>query len=480
MRLVRLAAMSKSAMDKLRASLTQGHASRRARADEEARSGSDVAGEGITANGGAAKEQKNGTPNAGSGIASGGVGGKGHLLVSRRAVEMITTAAALREFIAHARDVGSVAYDSEFIGELTYRPVICLVQLATHERIALVDPIAATGGDGLDLLPLWDLIADERVEKVVHAGEQDLEPVVRFSGKPPARVFDLQVAAGFCGYGYPLSLAKLVATTVGVTLTKGHTFTNWQARPLTSSQLRYAADDVRYLPAIRASLGREVEARGHGDAMAEEMTRMCDAGRYVFDAAVQVNRVRGGGALEGKSASVLRELVIWRDEVAKSANLPPRVVVKDEVVVDIARLMPKSVDKLDRVKGLPKPVEAEHGGEIIDAVSRGLAVGVAARVDSEDTREMTPRQKFQADAAMNAMSLLCAGSGVDVQLAASRADLMEFLYWRLRGMSGDTPRLMAGWRAKVIGEPLLKMLNGQASIKLTWKGEEAVGEVECL
>jgi ribonuclease D len=436
-------------MDKLRASLQHGHASRRAKSHDEAAVG-------------------------GGGDVS--LPAHDNVLICRAGTEMISTTAGLVEFLEHARAVGSVAYDSEFIGELTYRPVLCLVQLATHERVALVDPIV---GDALDLTPLWELLADGSVEKVVHAGEQDLEPVVRLLGRGPANVMDVQVAAGFCGYGYPLSLAKLVGATTGVALAKGHTFTNWQARPLTSSQLRYAADDVRYLPAARAALGREVEARGHGQALAEEMAALCVAGRYVFDADVQIHRVRGSGGMDGKQTAVLRELVIWRDQAAKAADLPPRVVVRDEVLIDLARYAPKGVEGLGKIKGLPKPIEAEHGEELIAAIGRGLAAKVVSGGASGD-RDQTPRQKFQADAAMGALALLCSGAGVDVQLAASRADLTEFLAWRemKKKPAGVVPALLEGWRGEKIGRPLMGLLDGEKSMLVSWRGAEAVSECQ--
>src|SRR5262249_48948952 len=147
---------------------------------------------------------------------------------------------------------------SEFIGELTYVPKLCVIQVATTERVELIDPLA-----DIDLTPFWELIADETVEKVVHAGLQDIEPVVRILNRPAANVFDTQIAAGLAGMTYPLSLSKLVYELVGYKLGKGLTFSHWDQRPLSASQLRYAADDVRYLPAARAELARRLERLHH-------------------------------------------------------------------------------------------------------------------------------------------------------------------------------------------------------------------------
>jgi|SRR5665213_981605 len=161
--------------------------------------------------------------------------------------DMIETAGQLEQLIANLRDDGSFAYDSEFIGELTYHPRLCLLQVASHRRVALIDPLAE-----LDLTPFWELLADPSIGKIVHAGEQDIEPVVRHLRRPAANVLDTQICAGFIGLPYPLSLSKLVAELTGARLGKGLTFTHWDNRPLSQVQLRYAADDVRYLPAAAA------------------------------------------------------------------------------------------------------------------------------------------------------------------------------------------------------------------------------------
>ena len=182
-----------------------------------------------------------------------------HPLVPQGSSTLVTTESQLTELIGHLQSSGRFAYDSEFIGELTYIPKLCLIQVASAERIGLIDPLA-----GLNLKPFWELIADPAVEKIVHAGQQDLEPVCRELGRAPANVFDTQIAAGFIGLPYPLSLSKLINETAGVKLGKGLTFSHWDQRPLSAMQLRYAADDVRYLVLAREKIGQRLDgARPH-------------------------------------------------------------------------------------------------------------------------------------------------------------------------------------------------------------------------
>jgi len=211
-----------------------------------------------------------------------------HPLVPKGAAELVADNAALAALIAHLREAGQFAYDSEFIGELTYFPKLCLIQVASSTRIGLIDPLAK-----MDLKPFWELLADPAVEKIVHAGQQDIEPVSRNLGQAASNFFDTQVAAGLAGLPYPLSLSKLVAATTGAKLGKGLTFTHWDQRPLSDVQLRYAADDVRYLPRVRAELGDRLERLGHFAWAKQECESLCDTTLFRFDPRTQYLRVRG-------------------------------------------------------------------------------------------------------------------------------------------------------------------------------------------
>ena len=224
-----------------------------------------------------------------------------HPLVTHAPPDLITTGRQLEELIEHLRSAGRFAYDSEFIGELTYFPKLCLIQTATAQRVALIDPLA-----DLDLRPFWELIADGSVEKIVHAGQQDIEPVFRHIGKMARNVFDTQVSAGLAGLPYPLSLSKLVQELAGARLGKGLTFSHWDQRPLSAMQLRYASDDVRYLPRVRAELGARLDALGHDGWAAEECAALCDPVLYKFDPETSYQRVRGATSLQPRNLAVLR------------------------------------------------------------------------------------------------------------------------------------------------------------------------------
>jgi ribonuclease D len=375
---------------------------------------------------------------------------------------MVASDAQLAELIAHLRDVGSFAYDSEFIGELTYIPKLCLIQVATSKRIALIDPLA-----GVELRPFWELLADGSVEKVVHAGEQDVEPVVRHLGAPAANIFDTQIAAGFVGMAYPVALLKLVHEVVGIKIGKGLTFTHWDQRPLSAMQLRYAADDVRYLPALREKIGQKLAALGHEQWARQEFDALCDVKLYQFDPDTSYLRVRSANTLNGQQLAVLRELTIWRDAIARAHDIPPRAFLRDEVLVDLSRNPVKDVQKLNRVRGLPKPVEAAHGAEIVVAIQRGLGTPPAKMPPVRP--EPTPSERFRADALWAATQCLCIGRGLDPALVASRQEIGDLHRFLTRGGKEPNIGLLKGWRNEAVGEPLRRLIKEGGTIALSWR-----------
>ncbi|HUU09130.1 MAG TPA: HRDC domain-containing protein [Phycisphaerae bacterium] len=371
--------------------------------------------------------------------------------------------AHLRDVCDRLRAAGSVAFDTEFIRERSYRPRICLVQVAGADLVALIDPFR------VDLTPFWDLVLDESIEAVVHAGGQDLEICNLMTGRVPANVFDVQVAAGLVGLPYPLSYEKLVKQVAGVRIGKAETFSDWSQRPLTPGQLRYAVADVLYLPSVRERLGRGLDERGRMAWMREEMQRLEAEELYLRSAREAWLRVRRLGGLSRRQLAVIRELAEWREAAAEQADVPTRTLLRDEVLVGLARRMPAGVRDLHAIRGLPHPLVDRAGRDMLAAIRRGRESPEPGWPDAADTREGGPAERMLADLAAVAGQGLCLAGEVAPGLLAARADYEEVAEWVAQGgkEAESAPRLLRGWRGEFAGRTIEAVLAGRAALRLT-------------
>lgn len=377
----------------------------------------------------------------------------------------------LADLLDHLRQAGSFAYDTEFIGELTYFPRMCVIQVATSSRVALIDAEA-----DLDLQPFWELLADPAVELIVHAGAQDIEPIVRSTGRPAGQVFDTQVAAGFIALPYPLSLRELVRTAVGAVIGKGHTFSQWDRRPLSATQIRYAADDVRYLPAVRKWLAERLDSTGHADWARQECARLIDPGNYSFDPAAAAMRFKGARSLRPAQLGRLMALLAAREAIARSLDVPARTLMRDEAMRNLARKSVGSAADLQRASGLPQAVVRAHGDALLAALTNPLQPPADYHVGNGNGQESAlDRQRF--DSLWAALQCYCFGQGVHPSLVASRQDLTRFLVTTTKAQRKRLP-LAQGWRAELTGPFFDAAEQREGELRLRWTDEGLSGQIE--
>lgn len=388
-----------------------------------------------------------------------------HPLICKDDPLLIETPDALADLIDHVRAIGSFAYDTEFIGELSYYPRLCLVQIATHERIALVDPLS-----NLNLDVVRDLIIDPAIATLVHAGLQDLMPIARLTGKPPANIFDTQIASGMAGLSYPLGLARLIEELFDISLGKGLTFTHWDHRPLSPMHLGYAADDVRYLPAIRAALQERLDERGHSDWADAECAAVAESCSEAHQPELLYRRVKGAQSLRPRRLAVLRELTMLRDQAARAHDVPPRSLFKDAVLLDLARNPVKSVEKLSKIPGLPRRVAQAYGEAMVSTTLAALELPKDDLPVLPDYVRETPKEQVRIES-LNALAAnLCHACDIAPGLAVNRKDIVQLYFALQRGRDLQTCRLMQNWRRKLLGEPLRDFIEGSRTIAMKWEG----------
>ena len=401
-----------------------------------------------------------------------------HQLVVTGKPEVIEDQASLVEVAAVIRESGSFAYDTEFIGEETFLPRICLVQVACEGRLALIDPLKVD-----DLAPIFELVADPEVETLVHDGAQDLEPARRALGVEPQGIVDTQVCAGFLDMPWPSSLAKAVERFAGHTLTKGHTFTDWDARPLTDRQVRYAADDVRFLPLVWDRMRTQLESDDRlGWAMREcEESRRRHVGG--FDPEKHMRKIVRGSRLKPKATTVLREIVELRHELAREQDLPHRVAMSDEAVADISKIQPVDREGLQRCRHIGRRNVEDHADRILAAVKRGVD-GPPRPLENQKSRDENAEERMRIDAIWSALSLRCLADGIAPNLITSRANLSRWYLDRADGKSTDPLFASDTWRYDAAGAWLEAFLAGRAGLELGWsdgrlhRAVDGVGSIE--
>ena len=376
--------------------------------------------------------------------------------------ELVTTESALATLVDELSEVPRYALDTEFHRERTYWPRLALVQVAWRSqpegrsRVALVDPLA------VDPEPLAKVLDGPGV-MVAHAASQDLEVLGRACHLLPGRLFDTQIAAGFLGYG-SASLASLVERFLGLRLAKGDRLTDWSRRPLTASQVAYAASDVAYLLELADVISEQLALRGRLGWAEEECATLFARPLSPTEPLEAWWKLRDNRQLQGVSRAIAQELAAWREDKARVLDVQPRMVLPDLALLSIAHSPPASVSALRETRGID--VRHLKGGaeqEIMAAVETGrsLPPGALHIAQSEQvSKELRPAVSL----ASAWVAQLSRDEDVDAALLATRTDVVDFL----SGKRGA--RLGEGWRAGLVGVPLRRLANGEASLALDGHG----------
>jgi ribonuclease D len=373
------------------------------------------------------------------------------------------------DFLALVSDLGQCrefAFDTEFVGEDTYIPVLCLIQVATRDALYLVDPIAIQ-----DVTPFWKLVADPANTVIVHGGREEVRLCRQWSGNPPGNLIDLQITAGMLGMGFPTGMASLVQTVLGHRLSKSETLTEWRARPLTLAQRNYAYDDVRYLLEINDRLNARLAELDRLEWAREEHARFVELTdpEIIAGREERWRKVKGSSQLDRRQLCLLRALHAWRETRAHEANRPVRTVMRDDLLVEISRRHPGRPGDLQMVRGLSKK---DIDGilatvEAADAIPEDQWPEVLER-DSEATHVQALSGLLQT-----VFMAMCAEMKLAPGLTCTMGEIRDLLRCRLTGPAEPTEGLLiTGWRRKHVLPRLLAVLDGRVAFRLNLESDK--------
>ncbi len=389
---------------------------------------------------------------------------------------LITTPAALADYCALVRGSDFIAIDTEFMRENTFWPILCLIQVASPDHAAAIDPMAP----GMDLAPLLDLLVNTPgLLKVFHAGGQDVEIIVNLTGKTPQPMFDTQIGAMAVGQAEQVGYANLVEGWLGITVDKGARFTDWSRRPLEPRQIEYAIADVTHLAVIFPKMLDKLVATGRGEWLNDEMERLADPAHYVLDPDEAWRRIK----LPSRKPEVLgrlKALAAWREHEARDKDLPRGRIVKDETLADLALTPPRSQDDLGRVRGLSANWKSNDiGARLLAAVRAAEPLPRAAMADAAPRG---PGLGKDGSLVTDLLKLLLKIRARELNVAAkliARSDDLEALACGAR----DNLAMLTGWRHEVFGRQAVDLVEGRTAfaivdgrLKMTSIAPEASGQ----
>jgi ribonuclease D len=369
-------------------------------------------------------------------------------------MQPITDTKTLADTCARLARHPFVTVDTEFLRESTYYPKLCVLQMASVDESVVVDALAPQ----IELGPLFDLLADQRVVKVFHAARQDIEICWHEAQMIPAPLFDTQVAAMVLGYGDSISYDQLVHRITGDTLDKSSRFTDWTRRPLSDAQLTYAVSDVTHLRDVYVKLSTDLAKQGRADWLHDEMRVLTSPETYRMEPQLAWERLKAR-VRKPKELAVLIEVAAWREREAQTRDVPRSRVLKDDVIGDIAIQAPTTIERLAGLRSLPKGFERSKWGEaIIEAVKAGLA-----RDPKTLPRFERARAAANGQATVELLKVLLRMTSEKHGVAAKVIATVDDLDRIAADDQADVPAL-SGWRRELFGEKAIALKHGKLAL----------------
>jgi len=380
--------------------------------------------------------------------------------------QSITTDSQLAEFCQEMVACPWIALDSEFVSENTYRPELCLIQVSTPQHLAMIDTMVVE-----DVQPFWQAVVDGDHETIVHAGRGEMEFCLLAVDRLPKQLFDVQLAAGLAGIEYPAGYGTLVSRLLGESSQKQETRTDWRKRPLSKRQIDYAVQDVYYLGLIRdrtyallQELGRLSWLQEETEAWCKELHRAMSSERW--------RRVSGNSGLDQRSLAIVHELWKWREAEAKRRDQPARRVLRDDLIIELARRQTADVKRIRAVRGMERGDLVRRINDIAASIQRALTLP-AEECPPHTPREATPQLSVLGQFLFAALGSVCRQAHLAPNLVGGPNDIRDWIAWRLAGTADGhaehprrRPKLASGWRAEFVGRLFDDLLSGKTSIRI--------------
>jgi ribonuclease D len=368
---------------------------------------------------------------------------------------MITTTADLKALCTRLSEQTHIAVDTEFMRDKTYYAKLCLIQVGSDNDEAIIDPLAKN----IDLAPLLDLMRNEQILKVFHAGRQDLEIFVDLMGELPKPCYDTQIAAMVCGFGDQVGYDKLIQEMLGITIDKGSRFTDWGRRPLDKKQMVYALNDVVHLNTVFPLLRDRIDHEGRDQWIYEEMQVLADMSIYKTNPDEAWRKIKQKGS-KPHILNRLKYLAAWRECEAQKRDVPKSRLIKDEILMAIAQTNPSSPSILGQVRGFP----GAQNGKLISPVFKTLEKANQTPEENWPHLPMPSRHK-PAPAIVEMLRVLLKHVADEANIAPRLIASAEDLDLIALGKT-ESVKAMSGWRYELFGKFAEAMKSGKIALSI--------------
>lgn len=384
-------------------------------------------------------------------------------LSSADGYDLITTESQLGALVDRLAAHSHVAFDTEFVSEHTYRSQLCLIQVAAPDTLAVIDTLKVR-----ELDPFWRLLTEPGRTTVVHAGREEMGFILQAIKARPSSLFDVQVASGLVDHDYPAGYASIVRRFLNLPTNKGETRTDWRQRPLTPAQLEYALDDVRHLEKLWKKLEGKLATSGRTAWMQDEMQSWQNDVEESF-IRKRWRRVSGLSGLSRRELAIARELWHWRDSVAESRDMPPKRVLRDDLLVELCKRKSADERQISAIRGMQRSDLRHILRGLSEAIQRGLELPDEECPGGEKHRAPPPQLAVLGQFLATAIAGVCRQMHLAPALVGTSSDMRDLLAYKLGYWDDDddrAPLLASGWRAEVVGSLVDDLLSGKASLRI--------------
>ncbi len=360
----------------------------------------------------------------------------------------VDTEEKMQQLCSRLQAATVLALDTEFVREKTYRAKLCLIQVASEDTVACIDPVALK-----DIQPFLDIIYDQNRLKVLHSARQDYELFYDLMRQLPQPLFDTQLAASLLGFGEQVGYATLVEKLLGIKLAKAHTRANWCQRPLSPDQIKYASDDVVYLIQIFPLLQQQLQKLGRENWLDSEHAALYEADLFITPPQQAWKKVKGIRQLKPRALAAAKNIATWREEVAIEKDKPRRWILQDDILLDIAQALPKNFTELNNIRGIHRATSETSRKFILQCVQQALKLS-QAELPLATKKE---RLSSEEERALNRVSSLIKNIAEQHNISSTQIASRKAIEQAVRG-DRDIP-LLKGWRYDLAGKKVLELID---------------------